>query len=79
MCNFLCDALRVAATSLARQKGAWKLVEDRMAYNDRVWKALGVKFPTVANPKNILILNSPTVLYGMDWMSGEHLQWGVTL
>ena len=57
--------------------GAWELLKQRIRYNAAMWSKMNVTFPSLpAKPVRILMLYSPTVLYGMDWHTGEHLQWG---
>jgi hypothetical protein len=65
-------------TKNKHKQGAWELLKERIRYNARMWSKMGVTFPSqnTTTPLRILLLNSPCVLYGMDWHTGEHLQWG---
>eukprot|EP01043_Picozoa_sp_COSAG02_P014985 COSAG02_NODE_628_length_19343_cov_15.829297_1_plen_617_part_00 len=58
--------------------GAWELLKKRIRHNDRTWGKMNVTFPSQMpkEPVRILLLASPYVMYGMDWHTGEHLQWG---
>ncbi len=58
--------------------GAWELLKKRIRHNDHMWSKMNVTFPS-QRPKEavrILLLASPYAQYGMDWHTGEHLQWG---
>lgn len=64
-------------TKNKHKHGAWELLKQRIRYSAHTWSKMDVKFPSLSvKPVRILILNSPCVLYGMDWHTGEHLQWG---
>jgi hypothetical protein len=60
------------------RRGAWELLKQRIRYNDRKWGEMNVTFPSQMSeePVRILVLASPYIQYGMDWHTGEHLQWG---
>ena len=58
------------------QVGAWQFFKRRLFHNLAATEWAVASVPPTGRALSILVVDSATVVYKMNWLSGEHLQWG---